>query len=122
MGFPAAGADVPVLLEVSVKGDREVWCRRFAGRPVVSRQWERDHLLIEAFGVNSFSCNLAIAGPDLIYEFRRAWLAGIALPSWIAPRVDGRVTGDPGGWHVSVRVFAPVLGEILHYEGRVEPE
>lgn len=122
LGFPQAGANVAVILEVSVEGDSERWCRRFAGRPVVSRQWERDHLLIEEFGVSSFSSRLTTAGALLTYEFKQAWLAGVALPWWLSPRVEGRVTGEEAGWHVSVRVFAPVLGEILHYEGRVEPE
>ena len=35
--------------------------------------------------MNSFSCRLEIAGADLIYEFRQAWLAGVPLPSWFSP-------------------------------------
>jgi hypothetical protein len=113
---------VPVTLEVSVLGDRERWSRRFGDMLVVSTQWERDHLLIEGYGVNSFSSSLTVVGPDVIYEFRRAWLAGIPLPSWLSPRVQGLVSGEETGWRVVVRVFAPVLGEVLHYEGWVQPE
>ena len=89
---------------------------------VVSKQWENDHLLIEQYGMNWFSSSLSIKGADVIYEFQRAWLAGIPLPSWLSPRVDGLVTGEETGWRVVVRVFAPFLGEIVHYEGWVEPE
>ena len=47
-----------VTLEVVVETDREQWRRRFPDETVVSMQWERDQLLIESFGVGSFSCCL----------------------------------------------------------------
>jgi Domain of unknown function (DUF4166) len=122
MGFPKAGIDVPVTLKVSIEGDRERWSRRFGDMSVESKQWEKDHLLIEEYGMNSFSSSVAVVGSDVIYEFQRAWLVGIPLPSWLSPRIDGLVTGEETGWRVVVRVFAPVLGEILHYEGWVQPE
>ena len=122
LGFPRAGANANVDLEVSVEGDRERWCRRFSHETVVSVQWEEGQVLIEQFGMSSFSSNLRISGDELIYEFRRAWLAGIPLPRWLSPRVEGVVKGEVDGWRVVTRVFAPVLGEILHYEGRVRPE
>jgi Domain of unknown function (DUF4166) len=122
LGFPRAGVDVPVILEVSVEGDRERWRRRFPGETVVSVQWERDQLLFERFGMNSFSCNLMIKGDELLYEFRRAWLAGIPLPSWASPRIEGVVKCEEDGWRVVTGVFAPVLGKILHYEGLVRLE
>jgi hypothetical protein len=122
MGLPRAGVDVPVTLEVSVQGDRERWTRRFGAKHVVSTQWEQDHLLMEQFGVNSFSSILKINGPEVIYEFHRAFVAGIPLPSWLSPRVDGLVRCEETGWRVVVRIFAPLLGEIIHYEGWVQPE
>ena len=122
MGFPQAGVNVPVVLEVTAKGDRERWCRRFPSRTVASTQWERDQLLVEAFGPYSFSCSLELEGADLVYEFRRAWLLGVPLPSWFLPRAEGIASGDEKGWRVVVRILLPVLGEILRYEGQVEPE
>jgi hypothetical protein len=122
LGFPRAGVNLLVTLEVVVETDREQWRRRFPDETVVSTQWERNQLLIEKFGVGSFSCCLKIAEADLVYEFRQAWLAGVPFPSWFSPRVNGHVTGEENGWRVVVRVIAPILGEILHYEGRVEPE
>ena len=56
------------------------------------------------------------------YEFRRAWFAGIPLPVWLSPYVDGYVDAGETGWRVVVHIFAPFLGEIVHYEGWVEPE
>ena len=84
LGFPRAGTDVPVVLDVVVAGDRERWCRDFAGKKLVSTQWEHGELLIEKFGVGSFSSRVRLDGADLVYEFCRAWLAGVPLPSWLA--------------------------------------
>jgi hypothetical protein len=78
--------------------------------------------LIEQYGMNSFSCNLRINGDELLYEFRQAWLAGIPLPWWASPWVEGVVKCEEDGWRVVTGVFAPVLGKILHYEGLVRPE
>jgi hypothetical protein len=122
LGFPRAGIDLAVILEISVEGDCERWRREFPDRTVISTQWEHDHLLIEQYGMNSFSSALTIQGTELVYEFRQAWLAGIPLPKWVSPRIEGVVTGVEYGWWVVVRVFAPGLGEILHYKGRVEAE
>jgi hypothetical protein len=122
LGFPKAAIDAKVVLEVKVEGDRERWCRRFPSETVVSVQWDDGQLLIEQYGRTAFSSHLTLKGDELIYEFERAWLSGIPFPSWFSPRVDGSVKGDENGWRVVTRVFAPVLGEVLHYEGRVQPE
>jgi Domain of unknown function (DUF4166) len=122
LGMPRAGRDVPVRLEVRVDGDRERWVRHFPGRTVVTTQWAEGGLLIEAFGLTSFSSAVVVDRSSLCYEFRRAWFAGVALPAWLSPYVDGRVQAGDGGWNVVVHVFAPFLGEIVHYEGWVEPE
>ena len=83
----------------------------------------KDHLLIEQYGINSFSSSVTVDGPDVIYEFQPAWLAGvIPLPSWLSPRVDGQVRGEETRWRVLVSIVAPFLGEIVRYEGWVQPE
>jgi hypothetical protein len=120
--LPKAGRDVPVRLEVKVEGDRERWLREFPSGPLRSVQWARGDLLMEAFGLTSFSAALVVDRSSLRYEFRRAWFAGLPLPAWLSLYVDGRVHADDAGWRVVVHVFAPLVGEILHYEGRVEPE
>ena len=122
LGLPRAGEDVPVRLKVVVQGDRERWLRDFAGRCFSSLQWAEGDLLMERVGPGSFSSALFVHGSRLCYEFRRAWFAGIPLPVWLSPYVDGYVDAGDTGWRVVVHVFAPFLGEIVHYEGWVEPE
>jgi Domain of unknown function (DUF4166) len=120
--LPRSGSNVPVFLEVLVDGEKERWLRHFPDHCLKSTQWTREGLLIEAFGAGSFSCALVIDGLCLRYEFRRAWLLGIPIPGWLTPRVDGRVRAGDTGWRVVVRFRVPLLGEIVHYEGWVEPE
>jgi hypothetical protein len=122
MGMPEAGTDVPIRLQVIVDGERERWVRHFREQRVETVQWMRGDLLMEAFGLTSFSSALVIDGSCLRYEFRRAWWAGIPLPPGMAPFVDGRVDAGEDGWRVSVRIGAPFLGELVHYQGWIGPE
>lgn len=122
LGLPRAGRDIAVRLEVYVEGDRERWVRWFAHQRVETVQWERDGALIEALGATTFSSALVVVGSCLRYEFRRAWVAGIPLPRRLGPVIDGWVDAGSNGWRVVVRIAAPLLGELVRYEGWVEPE
>jgi Domain of unknown function (DUF4166) len=121
-GFPPAGEDVPVGLEVMVKGDRERWSRKFPGNTFTTWQWADGELLMERVGSIVFSSSLEIDGPFLRYPFRRAWLLGIPLPRKLSPHVVGWVRAGDDGWQVEVRISVPFFGELVHYEGWVEPE
>lgn len=122
LGLPEAGNDVAVRLEVFVEGDRERWVRHIGGRRLVTVEWARGELLMEAIGPTSFSSALVVDGASLRYEFRRAWIVGVPLPGSLSPVVDGSADAGDGGWRVTVRIAAPVLGELVRYEGWVEPE
>lgn len=120
--MPAAGDCVPIQLEVAVDGDRERWLRHFPDQCTTTVQWADGHLLMEQFGMVSFSCALVLEGSRLRYEFRRAWFAGIPLPALFSPHVESYVDAGDSGWRVAVHIFAPVLGEIVQYGGWIEPE
>jgi Domain of unknown function (DUF4166) len=122
LGMPRAGDNVPVQLEVVPLKDREIWLRHFPGQTLKSVQWAREHLLIERFGLVWFSSTLELRGSRVVYVFARAWFLGVPVPPCLAPVVDGYVDAGENGWRVVVHIFAPFLGEIVHYEGWVEPE
>jgi Domain of unknown function (DUF4166) len=122
LGMPRAGENVPVHLEVVVKADREIWLRHFPGQTLKSVQCARGNLLIERFGLGSFASALEPRGSRLVYVFKQSWFLGVPIPQWLAPFVDSYVDAGETGWLVVVHIFAPVLGEIVHYEGWVEPE
>jgi Domain of unknown function (DUF4166) len=122
LGMPRAGENVPVHLQVVAIEDREIWLRHFLGQTLKSVQSARGELLMERFGLGSFSCTLEVRGSRVVYVFKRSWFLGVPLPQWLAPCVDSYVDANETGWLVVVHIFAPLLGEIVHYEGWVEPE
>ncbi|MGC4015845.1 MAG: DUF4166 domain-containing protein [Luteolibacter sp.] len=122
LGLPRAGMDVPVRLEVEIEGDRELWVRHLQGRRLKTVQWMRGDLLMESYGLSTFSSVLIVEGSCIRYEFRRAWVMGVPLPHWLTPLVEGRVDAGDDGWRLAVRIEAPLLGELVHYKGWVEPE
>jgi Domain of unknown function (DUF4166) len=122
LGFPAAGNEVPVHLQVEVKGDRERWVREFGGHKLVTVQWAWDGYLMERAGPTTFSCTLTADGSCMRYEFQRAWILGVPLPRWLSPSVVSWVEAGENRWRIVVRISAPILGELVSYEGWVEPE
>jgi hypothetical protein len=121
-GMPAAATAVPVRLQIAVEGDRERWIRHFDQSRVQTVQWAWRGLLMESFGPVAFACALVVEGSRLHYEFRRAWFSVFPLPRWLAPHVVSFVDAGEGGWRLTVRIFAPILGELVRYEGWIEPE
>jgi hypothetical protein len=116
------GTNVPVQLQVVVEGERERWIRDFPGHRLETVQWAAGDLLMEALGWTSFATALAVDGSRLRYEFRRVWFAGIPIPRRLSPSVESYVDAGEAGWRVMVRIIAPLLGELVRYEGWVEPE
>jgi hypothetical protein len=120
--MPNSGVDVPVRLVVTVEGTRERWTRQVGDRTLTTVQWEVAGLLLESFGPITLATSLKVDGCNLSYQFERAWFAGIPLPRWLAPSATSEVRAGEGGWFVSTRICAPVVGEIVHYEGWVDSE
>lgn len=129
-GLPAAGECVEVRLTVVPTSDGEEWQRSFAGRPLVSRQWASDGLLVEHLGPNEMRFRMAAEHGALVYR-----VAGIALrlgplrvplPRWCRPHVDGSESPIAGCDEVAiaVEIRLPILGLLVGYGGtlrRVEP-
>lgn len=122
-GLPAPGECVDVRLTVVPAAGGEEWRRSFAGRPMVSRQWDRDGLLVEDLGPAVLRFRLTAAGGALVYT-----LAGVTmklgplrlpLPRWAAPRVGGSEAPTPGGGGVTVaiEVRLPLVGLMVSYGG-----
>jgi len=120
--MPENSEAVAVCLEVIVDKERERWCRTFGKRGLSTVQWAAGDLLMESSGLFVFSSALIVDGSSLRYVFRRAWFAGIPVPRWASPIITGSALARESGWRVEVHVMAPFLGEIVRYEGWVEPE
>jgi hypothetical protein len=120
--FPPAGVDIPVELLIEVDGRCEHWTRMFGAHRLVTVQSERNGLLIERDGPISFACSLGVDGSRLHYKFLGAWLLGLPLPRWMSPTVISWVDAEDDRWWIVVRVIAPILGEVVSYEGWIRPE
>ncbi|WP_437605300.1 DUF4166 domain-containing protein [Sorangium sp. So ce834] len=124
--MPAAAEDVLVTLAVERSGDGERWIRAFGGRLLCSSQWRSGDLLVEALGPIQCWFRLRAEGGALVFEQARSTFGlrgfGLPLPRWLAPRVEGRAEPSRDEVRVDVRIFAPVAGLLVAYEGRVAGE
>ncbi|MDC0677187.1 DUF4166 domain-containing protein [Sorangium atrum] len=124
--MPEAAEDVAVTLAVEPAGDGERWLRTFGARPLFSSQWRSGDLLVEGLGLVQCWFRLRAEGGALVFEQVRSTLGlrrlGLPLPRWLAPRVEGRAGPLRDEVHVDVRIFAPVAGLLVAYEGRVAYE
>ena len=125
VGFPKAGADVPVTVSFVPKNGTECWTRRFGDRPFSSVQScgsGRDrHLLVERFGPVSFALALIIQAGRLFMVPRRWSLMGIPMPRFLLPTGKSFEEERNGQFCFDVEISMPVLGLIVAYRGRLQP-
>jgi len=119
IGFPAAGKNVAVEVEMRSREGCEIWRRTFAGRSFESVLLEGrgDALLWERFGPIAVGMALICEGDRLRWVMRGWRLAGIALPLFLAPRIDVYETGRDGRFHFHVKIGHPLVGLIVCYDG-----
>jgi hypothetical protein len=120
LGIPPAG-HYHVRLEVIPVGRTERWLRRFAHFTLETRQRAYRGLLLESSGPGSIGFELVVRDGDLYFHCRRAWVFGVPVPLWLAPRIasENRAVAS-GGWSLSVRFSVPGLGQIAEYRGEVQ--
>ncbi len=119
LGFPPAGEEVAVVLQVEIEGKRERWMRSFGGHRLVTVQEAEEQRLVERFGAVSLVYRLGVEEGALVYDLVGMRLFGVPIPRLLSPldRTAERSTQD--GWEVTVRISIPVLGELLRYGGRL---
>lgn len=121
IGFPAAGADVPVEVKFDVTDGRETWTRRFGGRAFSSEQYAGaghwDRLVCERFGPVTLALALVV-DPQRLRLIVRGWrLFGIPLPRALAPHCDAHEHEADGRFHFDVAIAHRWTGLIVHYRG-----
>ena len=125
IGFPPAGAAIPVSVEFTVRDGTETWRRTFAGRSFSSTQSEGrgrfEHLVVERFG--PIAVGLApVIGPGRLAIVVRRWSLGpLPLPSWLAPGGETYESEEDGRFRFHVEIAAPVIGLIVRYRGWLAP-
>ncbi|MBI3678217.1 MAG: DUF4166 domain-containing protein [Proteobacteria bacterium] len=121
MGFPKAGADVPVTVTFETRNGEEKWTRNFAGSVFSSIQAQGRgrsvHLTCERFGPLTFAMALVRDGGKLRLVIRRWSVFGIAMPRFLGPRGETYESVEDGKFCFHVEVALPVVGLIVRYRG-----
>ena len=112
LGFPPAGENIPVKLDVVATEDREIWTRQFGSVSRRSVQWVRDGRLIESAGPVRVHFRVFLSDAGMKFESVRTGVWGIPLPL----RISATVRGLESAWEIDVRITA-----IGSYRGVMEP-
>lgn len=125
IGFPQAGADVPVRVTIAPEHDGERWTREFEGkvfssvlRPGVGPT--EGHLL-ERFGIIEIALALVADGDRLLFVPRRWTCLGIPLPRFLLPVGTTYECERDGRFAFDVEIGAPGVGLIVAYRGALDP-
>jgi hypothetical protein len=111
-----------VTVEVDIREGKECWARTFGTQRLVTHQWLRDGLLLEASGPACFGFRMTSDTEGMQFTFARFWLLGLPLPHALSPRINAFAREQGAGWWLQVRMEVPVLGLITQYEGLVIPQ
>jgi hypothetical protein len=117
-GLPRSG-QVPMRLTLRAEGPRERWIRHFGSQRLESVQWTENGLLLEQFGSLRFGFRLLVEPPALRLKHERTWVLGVPFPRPLGPMGSGEEIGRQDGCAIVARAFAPLLGQLVQYEGLV---
>jgi len=124
-GFPPAGDEVPLRVEITAEGTGERWQRDFAGHRFASLQGEvrgRPGWLYERFGPGQFTIDPRPSERGLSFALTGARLFGLTLPRWLWPAVVGDATAPDGAYRFEVSIALPLIGLLVRYQGNLVPE
>ncbi len=125
MRFPPAGTDMPLKVKFAVRNGVEAWTRDFSGKRFTSRQYEGHgrscRLIVEKFGPLRFSMAMVPQGGRLNLILRRWSAFGIPLPMWLCVKTESFEAAAGGRFHFNVRIWHPLTGPIVHYQGWLQP-
>jgi hypothetical protein len=125
IGFPRAGADIPVEVHIERKGSRELWTRRFCAKAFHSEmsagKGREEGLLIERFGPISIGIALVWDAPYLRFVVRTCRFGPIPLPLWLAPASDTHESVIDGRFCFDVSITHPLVGLLVRYRGWLIP-
>lgn len=121
IGFPPAADDVAVTVRFFESGGVEVWERQFGDAGFRSRLAQRGDLLVESFGPLRFGFRLDSDANGLSMRLVRWWAGALPMPLWLAPRGPALETAPGGRFRFEVSIGLPLVGEIVSYDGWLEP-
>jgi len=123
-GFPPAGRDVPITVSVDRRAGQETWTRNFAGQRFASRlTHESGNVVSERFGPFKILLEIKVVGEQIEMPVIGWRLGPVALPRALAPKSDTReFVDDRGRFRFDVAIGLPLIGQLAHYRGWLEPK
>ncbi|MFC5436539.1 DUF4166 domain-containing protein [Rhodanobacter umsongensis] len=123
LGLPSPGAAQALALTIERRGSRELWTRRFANRCMQSVLDRRtgSALLYERLGPATLGFALCRDGDAIDWQLRSLHVLGLPLPRALHGKVLSRSGIRDGRYHFSVDVRLPLLGQLIGYQGWLEP-
>jgi hypothetical protein len=118
--LPAAAAETPMQFELSADPIREIWTRRFAGRPMMSTMSIAGGQLVESLGPLRMHFRLEASADRLVMHLERMHVGGVRCPRSLMAVIHAQETADPGRLHFDVQASLPMLGRIVHYRGYLD--
>jgi len=120
-GFPAAGKDVDVTVDIATGGERETWRRNFAGHAFSSEMRAGNDwlaaLMCERFGPIRLGMALVTDGDVLRYVPRRWTFLGMPMPKVLMPNGEIFETVVDGKFVFHVEITLPFIGNVVTYDG-----
>jgi hypothetical protein len=125
IGFPRAGADQSMTVQLTKDGDGERWVRK-SGRKMFSSvqmpgRGRAEWLVRERFGPITVDLALVVDGQTLHYVVRRWAFFGISLPLFLGPRSRAVESVKDGQFCFDVTIGHPLTGLIVRYRGLLTP-
>ncbi|WP_432344199.1 DUF4166 domain-containing protein [Shinella yambaruensis] len=118
MRFPPEGEhDLHVSFEE--RDGVECWTRDFAGHVFSSELSQSGARLVERFGPMRFSFDLPVDASGLAMVMRGWSVFGLPMPLALAPRSTAREWAEGEDFCFDVPIGLPVIGEVVHYSGRL---
>ncbi|MDP9839606.1 NAD(P)-dependent dehydrogenase (short-subunit alcohol dehydrogenase family) [Neorhizobium huautlense] len=118
MRFPPAGEhDLHVSFEE--EGGVERWTRDFDGRVFVSELSQSGRHLVERFGPMRFYFDLPSDENGLTMIMKKWSVFRLPMPLFLAPKSVAREWGEGEDFFFDVPVALPLVGDLVHYRGRL---
>jgi len=123
LGLPVPGSQQVLALTIERHGTRETWIRRFTGRRMQSVLDRRPDspLLYERLGPTTLGFALRRDSDAIDWQLCSVHVLGLPLPRALHGRVLSRSGMRDGRYHFSIDVRLPLLGQLIAYEGWLEP-
>jgi len=116
--FPPARETTPVSVRMERVGQTEIWTRDFDGqrfRSVLS--YSGPDVVRERFGPFTFQMSLPVRNGQMGMPVTHGWFLGLPMPKALLPCSETREYDEDGVFRFDVKLSAPLVGMIVHYEG-----